>query len=173
MEILENINKWEKRFNENWLAHYKATGQTDWSQYNHPRNEHVPGAKGVNLAQTRLMLLSTAGGYITGQQEPFDAPNLLGDYSLQTFPSTINLDKLAFAHEHYDHEMIDQDAQVALPLNLLVEMVTNGRLQSLAPSVISFSGYHPNSAQVVRELVPKVVAKAKEEEANAVLLAPL
>jgi hypothetical protein len=69
--------------------------------------------------------------------------------------------------------MIDQDAQVALPLNLLVEMVANGRLQSLAPSVISFSGYHPNSAQVVRELVPKVVAIAKEGEANAVLLAPL
>lgn len=173
MEILENIDQWEKQFKENWLAHYKTTGQTDWSQYNHPKNEAVPGAAGVKLANARLMLVSTAGGYVRGEQETFDAQNLLGDYSLRTFPSTIDLNNLAFAHEHYDHEMIDADPEVALPLGLLKAMVEDGRLASLSPSIVSISGYQPNSARVVREIGPKVVALAKEEAVDAVLLAPL
>jgi Glycine/sarcosine/betaine reductase selenoprotein B (GRDB) len=173
MEILENIEHWEKQFNENWLAHYLATGETDWSLYNHPRNETVPGAPGVRLASSRLMFISTAGGYIVGEQEPFDAPNLLGDYTMRTFPSSIDLARLAFEHEHYDHTMINEDPEVSLPLPLLAGMVSEGRIGRLTPTVASISGYHPNSAQAVREVVPQVVALAKEEAAEAALLAPM
>lgn len=173
MDILENIEQWEKEFEENWLAYYQETGKTDFSRYNHPRNEAVPGAPGVKLADSRLMLISTAGGYIPGEQEPFDASNLLGDYSVRMFPSNIDLDRLAFAHEHYDHGMIDEDPEVALPLPLLAEMVADGRIGALTPSVVSISGYQPNSAEVVREVVPQVVAVARKEATDAALLAPL
>ena len=173
MEILENIEQWEKQFRENWLAHYQATGQTDWSRYNHPRNGQVPGAPGVKLAESRLMFISSAGGYIADVQEPFDAPNLLGDYTVRTFPSDIDLARLAFEHDHYDHTMIDEDPEVSLPLPLLAKMVEAGKIGRLTPSVVSISGYQPNSAEVVREVVPQVVAIAKEEAATAALLAPM
>ncbi|MFZ0546845.1 MAG: glycine/sarcosine/betaine reductase selenoprotein B family protein [Candidatus Promineifilaceae bacterium] len=173
MEILENIEQWEEQYNESWLAHYLATGKPDWSQYHHPRNEAVPGVPGVRLAESRLMVISTAGAYIPGEQTPFDAPNLMGDYTLRTFPSDFDLARLAFAHEHYDHAMINEDVDVALPLSLLAEMVEAGQIGRLTPSVVSISGYHPNSAQVVREVAPKVVAIAREEGTNAALLAPM
>jgi hypothetical protein len=173
MDDLEDIDQWEKEFTENRRGHYLSGGETNWSLYNHPRNAAVPGAPGVSLAHRRLMFISTAGGYIPGHQEPFDAPNQLGDYTLRTFPSTIDLARLAFEHDHYDHTMIDEDPEVALPLPLLAQMVEEGRIGRLTPSVISISGYHPNSAQVVREVVPQVVTLAKQEAAQAALLAPL
>jgi hypothetical protein len=173
MEILENIEQWEREFKENWLAHYLETGQTDFKQYNHPRNESVPGAPGVKPDRSRLMFISTAGGYIVGEQAPFDAPNLLGDYSLRTFSSRIDLSRLAFEHDHYDHAFIEEDPQIALPLPLLNSMVEAGKIGALTPSVVSISGYHPDSAKVVRDVVPQVIAIAKKEKADAALLAPL
>jgi len=68
------------------------------------------------LSDSRLMLISSAGGYLPGRQQPFDAASLYGDYTIRTFPSSTPFSALAYAHDHFDHAMIDQDPQVALPL---------------------------------------------------------
>lgn len=61
------------------------------------------------------MLISSAGGYLKNEQEPFDAANDLGDYTIRTFPSTTQPEQIAFAHEHYD-QRLKSDQQVLLPL---------------------------------------------------------
>ena len=173
MEILENRDQWTKAYRQGWLANLEETGQVNWQIYPLPENKHTPHAPGVVLSESRLMLISTAGGYLRRSQEPFDAANPIGDYTVRAFPSTTPFQTLAFAHDHYDHAMIERDPQVALPLRHLQQISAAGRIGTLTPSVVSFMGYQPDATRTVDELVPRILAIAKEEHANAALLAPL
>jgi len=172
VEIVENLSQWSDEFEQNWLRHYRETGETLWKIYNRARNENAPGIPGIDLSQSRLLFISTAGGYVAGEQEPFDAANLLGDYTLRTFPVEMPLEKLAFAHDHYDHTAVTTDPQVLLPLNHLHEMVTAGKIGSLYPEVISFHGYQPDVRRIVNELIPNVLAVFDKEKVDGALLVP-
>ena len=173
MEILADKAAWAAHYRANWHAEAQTTGRANWKVYQHPRNELAPGAPGVDLAVSRLLFITSAGAYLPGVQEPFDAASLFGDHTMRTFPSNTPLEALAYAHDHYDHQYIAADPQAALPLGHLAELVAAGRIGALTPSVISFMGYQPDSAGMVDELVPPVVAQAKEEHAQAALLAPV
>lgn len=172
IEILENKEQWSEEFRSGWLAHYEETGISNWRIYNRPTNELTPGLPGIKLNESRLMLISSAGGYLAGRQEPFDAASAYGDYSIRTFPISTPFDTLAFAHDHYDHAFVDQDPQVALPLRHLEQITTEGHIGRLAPSVISFMGYQPDSARVVEELIPEIISHAQANNVHAALLAP-
>lgn len=172
MEILENREDWLAAFNQGWLAHYRQTGEFDWKRYNRPTNHKVPAGPGIKLKHARLVLISTAGGYLKGDQEPFDAANPLGDYNIRTFPSAANFEELGFSHEHYNHEAIEEDPQVLLPLRHLEEMVEEGLIGGLCSSVISLMGYQPDATQVVDETIPAILDAILAEEAAAALLVP-
>jgi hypothetical protein len=173
MEILENKAQWSADLRDGWLKLLRQKGEVNWKIYRHPKNDETPGMPGVRLNQSRLMLISSAGAYLLEGQDPFDEADKLGDYSLRTFPSSTAFEALAYAHGHYDHQMVERDAQVALPLRLLEELEATGEIGELAPTVISFMGYQPDSARVVDEVVPQVLAIAKSEQVEAALLAPL
>jgi hypothetical protein len=64
MEILENRAQWLATFRAGWLAHYQQTGEFDWKRYQRPRNNATPAGPGVDLRTSRLMLISSAGGYL-------------------------------------------------------------------------------------------------------------
>jgi hypothetical protein len=172
IEILENKEQWSEEFRSGWLAYQKETGISNWRIYNRPTNELTPGLPGIKLNESRLMLISSAGGYWSGHQKPFDAASVYGDYSIRTFPISTPFDALAFAHDHYDHAFVDQDPQVALPLRHLEQITTAGHIGRLTPSVISFMGYQPDSARVVDEVVPEIISYAKADNVHAALLAP-
>ena len=172
MDILENREAWYAYFKDNWLAHYEATGETNFKIYQHPKNEHAPSGKGVNLSKSKLILITSAGGYLKNSQTPFDAPNPLGDYSLRTFPISTPFTEIDFAHDHYDHTAVNTDPQVLLPLRHLEELVTEGVIGSLHDTVISYSGYLPISTRTVDELFPQVLKLVNESGAHAALLVP-
>lgn len=172
MEILEKPLEWFKEFQEGWLAHLEKTGETDWSKYVRPRNLLAPSGPGINLAESRLLLISSAGGYLKDNQERFDEDNNLGDYSLRVFPFNTKFEELNYAHTHYNHNYITEDPQVLLPLRHLEDMQEEGLIGELAPNVVSFSGYQPNVIRIVKELIPKIVKAAKEMDVRAALLVP-
>lgn len=149
MEILEDRAAWEAAFRTGWLAHYARTGATDFAQYVRPRNTVAPRGPGVDLSRSRLLLVSSAGGYLPDQQAPFDAANPLGDYSMRRIPSDTPAVALAFAHEHYDHAAVDADPQVLVPLSHLRELVATRRIGGLTPHMISFMGYQPDVGRVL------------------------
>ena len=171
MEVLENHDEWVETYTSTWLKHFQETGETKWDIYNRPNNKQKVVGEGINLSQSRLMLISTAGGYLKGSQEPFDAENDLGDYTIRVFPSETSLDAVAYAHTHYDHTAVDEDGQVLLPLRHLEAMVEEGMIGELAP-VISFMGYQPDASRVVTEMMPEIIKTAKEEDVRAALLVP-
>jgi D-proline reductase (dithiol) PrdB len=172
MEILENRAAWEATFNAGWLAHFHATGETKWDLYNRPDNKEAPAGKGIDLGRSRLLLISSAGGYLRHSQEPFDAPDKLGDYTIRTFPVETDPAAIAFAHDHYDHTAVDEDQQVLLPLAHLRDLVADGVIGELAPSVVNFMGYQPVIPRVLDETIPAILAVAKAEKADGALLVP-
>lgn len=172
MEILENREEWLTAFEQDWLRPYQQTGSIDWSHYPRPKNSAAPVHTGIDLQQSRLMLVSSAGGYLRAQQPPFDAANPLGDYSIRRFPTATPFNALAFAHEHYDHTALNQDPQVLLPLRHLEDLAAEGMIGSLAHVTLSFMGYQPDVTRVVDEMIPAVLQAAQAEEVNAVLLVP-
>lgn len=172
MEILDDREAWLAAYRAGWLAHYEATGETKWDLYIRPRNAAAPAGPGIDLSRSRLLFITSAGGYLAAEQQPFDAENDLGDYTLRTFPSSTPLDALAFAHTHYDHRFIDEDQQVLVPLRHLEELVAEGVMGELAPNALSFMGYQPDVSRVLDELVPAVLEAARTEEAQGALLVP-
>jgi len=172
VEILENRDQWLADFREGWLAHYQQTGETDWKRYSRPRNSVAPAGPGIDLRTSRLMLISSAGVYLPDHQQPFDAASPLGDYSVRLIPSSTPLDALAIAHDHYDHVAIDQDPQVLIPLRHLEDLVAEGMIGELAPSMVSFMGYQPDVTQVIDETIAATLRVAQAEGASAALLVP-
>jgi len=172
MDILENKIQWETQYRDNFLEQYAKTGTLDWRQYPHPRNAQAPPGPGIDPATARLMLVSSAGTYLDGEQEPFDAADPLGDYTIRLIPTATPLKTLAFAHDHYDHAFVDEDPQVLLPLHHLKDLAGEGLLGGLSPSVVSFMGYQPDLGRVVDELIPPILETAAAERINAALLIP-
>ena len=172
MEVLENIDQWLAEFESGWLAHFNQTGETDWKIYNRPQNPVAPSGPGLDLSSRRLILITSAGSYLTGSQEPFDAADPLGDYSIRIYPSSTPFEALSVAHDHYTHSAIEEDPQVLIPLRHLEAMVEEGLIGELAANVVSFHGYTPNAARFVRETVPEIVSAVQQEAAHAALLVP-
>ncbi len=172
MDILENRDAWYETYKRGWLRHYEETGETKWDLYKLPNNQSTPAGKAVDLAQSRLLLISSAGGYLPATQQPFDAENALGDYTIRRFAMTTAPDQIAFAHTHYDHAAVNEDLQVLLPLGHLHDLVREGVIGELAPDLISFMGYQPDAVRVVDETIPAIVAAAKEMGVQSALLVP-
>lgn len=173
MDLIENREDWETAFRANWLTHWQETGQIDWQRYPRLQNQQAPAGKGVDLKKARLMLISSAGGYLPLQHQPFDAANPLGDYSIRRIPIAAPLAEIRFAHDHYDHAAVEADPQVALPLRHLEAMVADGSIGALAATVVSFMGYQPDVTRVADETFPAVLQAVQEEQVDAVLLVPV
>lgn len=171
MSILEDQDSWTKSFREGWLARFQATGTFYWDTYVRPKNHAPVGGAAVELASSRLMLISSAGGYLSEAQQPFDASDPLGDYTSRAFSPDTPFEKLAYAHEHYDHAAVDADPQVLLPLDHLRWMVAEGRIGALT-AVVSFMGYQPDVSRLLGETIPAILEVAREEKAQAALLVP-
>jgi D-proline reductase (dithiol) PrdB len=172
VEILEDRAAWQARFRATWLAHYQETGEIDWQLYPRPKNKTAPAGPGIDLGQSRLMLITSSGAYLRASQSPFDAENPLGDYSIRTLAVDTPTDELAYAHTHYDHAAVLEDPQVLLPRQHLAQMVDDGRIGELAPSVVSFMGYQPVITRLIDETIPAILAVAQREKTDAALLAP-
>ena len=172
MDIVENLDRWRADFEKGWLAHYERTGEKDWSIYNRPRNRRAIPGPGIDLRNSRLMLISTAGSYLKSTQEPFDDVTALGDYSVRTYPCSTSFDDLGYSHGHYDYAAVEADPEVLIPLDQLRAMTTEGRIGELTENLISINGYMPEVNRLVDETVPLVLEAAAKENAHAALLVP-
>lgn len=172
MDIVENLEGWSAEFEANWLKHYQETGETNWKIYNRAKNEAAPAGPGIDLAQSRLLFISSSGGYLPAEQAPFAAADDLGDYTIRPLPVDMPFSQIAYAHDHYDHTAVENDPQVLLPLPHLQTMVAAGQIGSLHPEWISFHGYQPDVRRIVHALIPEVLEYVAKEKVDAALLVP-
>jgi hypothetical protein len=173
MKVLDDVAQWKATYEERWLSHYRKTGEMNWRIYNRPTNKEAPAGPGVELSTSRLLLITSSGAYLPESQEPFvTEKSALGDYTIREFPASTPPADLAFAHGFYDHAAVEEDPQVLVPLGHLNNLVSEGAIGELAPSVISFCGFQPDVVRTVEEFIPAVVSAAKVQEPDAAFLVP-
>lgn len=172
MSILDDRDAWQAEFKAGWLKTYLDTGELDWKAYNLPRNETTVSGPAVDLAKSKLALITTGGFYVAGDQEPMDEPDMHGRYDIRLLPADMAPEAYSISHTHYNHDAVNEDRQVLLPTKYLAEMVEAGEIGEMAPHIISFMGYQPDVTRVVDETIPAIISACKEMEVTAALLVP-
>ena len=137
-----------------------AKGKTPWTPLPRP----VP--------ELRLALISSGGVYREGQA-PFDAGNLLGDWSFRVIPNDTPTSALRVAHDHYNHkDGADKDINVVFPLDRLRELETRGAIGQLSPVHIGLMGYILQPEKLIEETAPQIIQLLKETAVEAALMVP-
>ncbi len=130
------------------------------------------------LAASKVALLSTAGLSMKGDK-PFDMEMerqnpLRGDPGWRALRADASSASIESNHLHIDTSYILQDLNVALPLERLRELCTEGIVGSVAESHYSTMGYQGNDTSALeQESAPEIAARMRSEEVDLALLSPV
>jgi D-proline reductase (dithiol) PrdB len=124
-------------------------------------------------------LVTSAGIFLEGEQEPFDAERekrdpTWGDPTYRVLPHDLAGRKIASSHLHINTADILADHNVALPTDVLDEMVADGTVGSATDAHVSVMGFQAAGLDVWRnETAPAIVSLFRDEGADGVVLAPV
>lgn len=124
------------------------------------------------LAQARIVLIASGGVY-REDMVPFDAASPVGDSTYRIIPVETEKKRLRIAHEHYDHTMAEQDLNVVYPVGHLEALASEGIIGSIAPAVLSFSGFILDASAMLHTLAPDLLRQVKAIGADGALLVPV
>ena len=164
MEIIEDIDGWQRRF-DTWQASGANRTDTDYPFVKNQRAPFTPARRA--LPMLNLALISSAGGYIDGTPE-FGT----NDLSYREIPIEVEPVDLRFAARGYEADAVTQDVNSQLPVERLLEFERNGIIGQLNGVFWSFSGYLPSATAVASELAPKLVERLIRYDVKAALLVP-
>ncbi len=147
---------------EKWDPHFEwvANDSAPWTPLRQP------------LAETALALVSTCGAFRREVDCPFDAANYYGDPSFKEIPIETSINTLDFAHTHYNHEHVNQDPNVAFPLEHLRALEAEDVIGRVVDPAISFTGFLPEPRQLMMDTAPAAAHRLLEAGAQAALLTP-
>lgn len=168
-EIIENVEEWRQRYDD-----WKRSNNDSDIDENYPfvKNRWAPFRPARRaLPMLNLALVSSAGAYIRGT-DAFDGSNSDGNITFREIPSEIEGDDIAFTPRGYDGAAVEADINSQLPLSRLFEFESNGIIGQLNPVFWSFSGFIPNAAKLVDEMLPNLVDRLNRYEVQAALLIP-
>ncbi len=126
------------------------------------------------LQHSRAAVVSSAG-FVQPGQEPFDESIRGGDYSFREIPSDTDVSTLIDTHRSdlYDHSGLQQDPNLAFPLDRLRELVKSGRIGSLNQRHLSLMGSITAPGRLVKKTAPLEVRKLVEDGVDIALLVPV
>ena len=110
------------------------------------------------LAECQVALVTTAGLH-RADQPSYDVLDDAGDPSNREIPDDTPVAELRFSHTHYDITGVDQDPNVAFPIERLHELVAEGFVGRSSPLHFGLMGYVPNPAALRDETGPAAAAK--------------
>jgi D-proline reductase (dithiol) PrdB len=131
------------------------------------------------LADASIALVTSAGLYIEGEQEPFDldrerAEPTWGDPTHRVIPHSVAVGALGMCHLHVNNTDVLADRNVALPIDVLDDLVAEGRVGSAAPSHVSVMGFQAAGLDVWRkETAPAIIELLRSQQTTGVVLAPV
>jgi D-proline reductase (dithiol) PrdB len=126
------------------------------------------------LSECRLGLVSSAG-LSTPDQEPFDVERKGGDPAFREIPAAIDPQELVENHRSrsWDHRGVEQDKNLAFPIDRVRELLAAGRIGSLSQRYLSFMGSITAPGRLVRDYVPRAAEIFVEEQVDVALLVPV
>jgi len=167
VDIIEDIDGWRRRF-----AGWRQGAGDSLSDYPFVKNRRAPFMPARRaLPMLNLALISSAGVYIDGTPA-FDTSSATGDLTFREIPIEVERSDLRFAARGYDPAAVQTDANSQLPIARLLEFEQNGIIGQLNSVYWSFSGFIPDAAKLVEDLVPKLIDRIRRYEVQAALLVP-
>ena len=157
------------------LSDLKFTYRIYMAAYRYRHFDWQPGAVlQKTLSGSRIAVVTTAALH-RPDQPAFDESIKGGDWSYRELPLDVDLPSLRVAHKSdaFDHAGVESDKNLALPLDRLRELATEGLIGEPAPRHFSFMGSIPAPGRLMDQTAPQVAAKLREDQVDAVLLTPL
>lgn len=127
------------------------------------------------LSECKLALVTTAAFYLPSQP-PFDEGYRGGDPSFREIPyPSESFSSLPVGHrsESFNHEGIERDFNLALPLLLAQELQASGFIGSINHRHFSFMGSVTAPMRLIKETAPQVAQLLKEDQVDIVFLTPV
>jgi D-proline reductase (dithiol) PrdB len=125
------------------------------------------------LAQGTVAVVTSAGIHLPSDP-PFQRVKG-GDYSFRVIPGDAPLSSLVLSHPSsaWDRSGVEADANMALPLDRLQEMVTGGEIGGVAPRHVSIQGSITAPMRLMKESGPEMARIMADDGVDLVLLTPV
>ncbi len=139
------------------------------------RIDPVPWARlDKALAQSRVALVSSAG-LVPPDQEPFDDKMRGGDPSYRWVAADTPAASLVDCHRSdvFDHAGIQADPNLAMPLQRMSELASDGFIGEQAPRHLSFMGSQTAPGRLIKRTAPEAAAGLVADGVEAALLVPV
>jgi D-proline reductase (dithiol) PrdB len=130
------------------------------------------------LADASIALLTSAGLSLRDSQPGFDLERersepTWGDPSHRVIPHLTGA-ALAMSHLHINNADVLADSNVALPMDVLEELVREGRVGASAPEHVSVMGYQEAGLEAWRtQTAPRIVEVLRDQRTDGVVMAPV
>lgn len=153
-----------KRAMRRWAA-LGVPGQIPWTPLAKP------------LAQCTVAIVSSAGIALKSdppfEREIEDRDPWFSDPSFRILPRTATAEDVRVCHLHINPSFALQDLNCVMPLERLNELETLGEISRSAPSHYSYMGYTLRPEPLLRDSVPAIIRRLREEHVDAVVLVPV
>ena len=139
------------------------------------RVEPVPCARLRRpLSAARVALVTTAGLVPPGTA-PFDSSVRGGDTSYRVIGADAKVEQLEEHHRSgsFDHAGIEQDRNLAFPLDRLRDLAAAGEIGSVAPRHLSFMGSITAPGRLIRRSAPEAATLLAADLVEIALLIPV
>ncbi len=124
------------------------------------------------LSAGRLGVVTTAAIYRKGIDPPFvDTPG--GDDRIIEIPPDVDARTLDTAHTHIPQGPIQEDVNVALPIDHLRDFVRERRIGELAPRMFSLVGYRIRADEVATQTAAAIAAAMAQDQVTHALIVPV
>ncbi len=126
------------------------------------------------LRECRLALVSSAG-LVLPQQPPFDESIRGGDVSFRDIPAEAEVRTLIDTHrsESFDHAGINEDPNLAFPIDRVRELAARGRIGAVNRRHLSFMGSITAPGRLVRDSAPEAARRLVTDGVDIALLVPV
>lgn len=144
----------------------------------HGEDEPVWAAFEKRLSAAKVALLSSAGLYLPGDQQPFDAERERahpewGDPSWRSIPSGRGAGDIGATHLHLNTADLVADPEIALPSRMLSQLAEEGAIGAAAERNYAVMGYQERSLAGWRETTaPEIVTDLRAQGVDGLILAP-
>ena len=127
------------------------------------------------LSDSKIALLSSAGLFVDGEQQPFDTERERehpewGDPTWRPIEGTA---PLGVAHLHINTADIETDPEIALPRGMLAQLAAEGVVGAAAEHHFAVMGYQHRRLTEWRErTAPEIASALRGERVDGLILAP-
>jgi len=131
-------------------------------------------ALGVPVREARIALVTSAGLYRPGLDRDFRGHGH-DDIPVRYLPADSALPALSIGQtsDAFDRGAIEQDRNLALPLDRLRTLHASGEIGSVAPRHVSFNGSMLAPGRFMRDTAPRVAEVLRADQVDAALFVPV